>query len=131
MPNASASKPVKTPGPDHPISIKPCADHVQVLLGGTVIADTHAALTLQESTYPPVLYIPLADVGKGLLEASSHSTYCPYKGDCSYYSIVAGKTKAKDAVWRYAEPYPAVSAIQDYVAFYPDRVDAIKRIPAA
>jgi len=78
-----------------------------------------------------VLYIPLADVDMRLLEASEHSSYCPYKGDCSYYSIVAGDTRAKDAVWRYAEPYSAVSAIQDYVAFYPDRVDAIKIIPAS
>lgn len=131
MSTSSASKPVKIPGPDHPISIKPSDVHVQVLLAGTVIADTHAAVTLQESTYPPVFYIPLADVGKGLLEASSHRSYCPYKGEASYYTIVAGKTRAKDAVWRYAEPYPAVSAIQDYVAFYPDRVDAIKIIPAA
>jgi len=131
MPTSSASKPVKIPGPDHPISIKPSASHVQVLLAGTVIADTHAALSLQESTYPPVLYIPLADVDMRLLEASEHSSYCPYKGDCSYYSIVAGDTRAKDAVWRYAEPYSAVSAIQDYVAFYPDRVDAIKIIPAS
>ena len=131
MSTSSASKTGKIPGPDHPISIKPSNDHVQVLLAGIVIADTRAALTLQESTYPPVLYIPLADVGKGLLEASSHTSYCPYKGDCSYYSIVAGETRAKDAVWRYAEPSAAVSAIQDYVAFYPDRVDAINIIPAS
>ena len=131
MQTSSASKTAKIPGPDHPISITPSTDHIEVTLGGIVVADTHAALKLQESSYPAVLYVPLSDVDMRLLALSSHVSYCPYKGDCSYYTIVAGASTAQNAVWRYAKPYAAVEEIENYVAFYPDRVDQIKITPAA
>ncbi len=65
-----------------------------------------------------------------LLSPSSHTTYCPYKGDCSYLSIPSGGVRATNAIWSYEKPYPAVAAIKDYLAFYPDRVDQIEE-PAA
>ena len=60
-----------------------------------------------------------------LLERTTHSSYCPYKGDASYFSIVTGDTRAENAIWTYEDPYPAVAEIKEFVAFYPDRVDAI------
>jgi uncharacterized protein (DUF427 family) len=119
------TKPVLTPGPDHPITITPNPERIVITLQGRVIADTHHALTLQEASYPPVHYIPRSDVDMGLLHATPHTTYCPYKGDCSYFSIPLGGERSVDAVWSYERPYEAVAAIKDHLAFYPDRVDSI------
>jgi uncharacterized protein (DUF427 family) len=120
-----ADKPVLQPGPDHPITVTPNHARVVVTIAGKVVADTRNALTLQESTYPPVQYIPLADVDESMLERTRTATYCPYKGEASYYSIPLGGDRATDAVWEYRTPYDAVAPIKDHVAFYPDRVDAI------
>ncbi|GGC90125.1 DUF427 domain-containing protein [Undibacterium terreum] len=119
------TKTVKIPGPEHPITITKNPARITVSIGGHVIADTREALTLQEASYPAVQYIPRKDVDMSLLERSSHATYCPYKGDCAYYSIPAGGERAANAVWTYEAPYDAVAVIKDHVAFYPDRVDAI------
>jgi uncharacterized protein (DUF427 family) len=118
-------KPVRIPGPDHPITITPGSGRVLVRLAGRVIADTGAALVLQEASYPAVRYIPRRDVDMSLLQRSDQLTYCPYKGDCNYFSIPLGGEKSRNAVWTYEKPYEAVAAIGDYLAFYPDRVDAI------
>ena len=117
---------VKIPGPDHPITIEPNPAHVVVTLDGHVIADTRAALTLREAAYPGVLYIPRKDVDMTLLTRTDHATYCPYKGECAYYSIPAGGERSVNAVWSYEAPYEAVAQIKDHVAFYPDRVSAIE-----
>jgi uncharacterized protein (DUF427 family) len=120
---------IKIPGPDHPITIERNAHRIVVVVAGHVVADTWAALTLHEASYPPVQYIPRKDVDTALLERSDHATYCPYKGDCAYYSIPLGGERSVNAVWTYEAPYTAVAAIKDYVAFYPDRVDAIEERP--
>jgi uncharacterized protein (DUF427 family) len=114
---------VLIPGPDHTITIDTDKVRVVARVGDTVIADTNAALTLHEAGYPPVQYIPLEDVVPGTLRASESHSYCPYKGDASYYDIVLPDgTELSDAVWTYASPYQAVEAIAGNVAFYPDRV---------
>jgi uncharacterized protein (DUF427 family) len=118
-------KQIKNPGPDHPISIQHNRDRVVVSVAGRVIADTRNALTLREADYPAVQYIPREDVDLTQLERTDHATYCPYKGECSYYSVPAGGEKSVNAVWTYEDPYPAVAQIKGYVAFYPDRVDEI------
>src|SRR6266849_1168681 len=124
-------KQVKFPVPDHPISIQRNPARVVVSVAGRVVADTrNAALTLREATYPPVEYIPRKDVDFSQLERTDHATYCPYKGDCSYYSIPAGGKKSVNAVWSYEEPFPAVKQIKGYVAFYPERVDEIEQLPS-
>ncbi|HEY4017837.1 MAG TPA: DUF427 domain-containing protein [Pseudonocardiaceae bacterium] len=112
----------KIPGPDHPITIEPSTDHVVVRAGDAVIADSGAALVLRESTYPPVYYVPLSDVDPEVLVDSKTQTYCPYKGDASYYSVTGPDGEIVDAIWTYREPYPAVAEILGHVAFYPDRV---------
>ena len=61
-----------------------------------------------------------------LLTRTAHVTYCPYKGDCSYYTIPAGGERASNAVWSYETPYPAVAAIKGHFAFYRNRVDSIE-----
>jgi uncharacterized protein (DUF427 family) len=119
------SKPIKIPGPDHPITIERSASRVVVSVGGRVIADTRDALTLREAKYPPVQYIPRKDVDMSRLERTDHATYCPYKGESAYYSIPMGGARSANAVWTYESPYAAVAEIKDHLAFYPDRVDAI------
>ncbi|MEA3178893.1 MAG: hypothetical protein QOI59_2416 [Gammaproteobacteria bacterium] len=126
----NAAKQPKIPGPDHPITVTPNRQRVLVRVGGALIADTRDALILQEASYPPVQYIPRKDVDMKLLQRTDHSSYCPFKGDASYYSIPGGGEKSVNAVWSYENPYPAVGQIKDYVAFYPSRVDAIEERPA-
>jgi len=118
-------KQIKIPGPDHPISITPNDSRVTIKVAGQTIADTTNALSLREASYGPVTYIPRADINMALLERTAHATYCPYKGDCAYYSIPAGGARSVNAVWTYETPYPSVAAIKDYMAFYPNRVDEI------
>jgi uncharacterized protein (DUF427 family) len=125
-----SSKPIKIPGADHPIAITPAREHITVTVAGRRIADTRQALTLKEAAYPPMHYIPREDVDMTQLERTSHQTYCPYKGDCAYYSIPAGSERSVNAVWTYEAPYTAVSQIRGYLAFYADRVDAIGINPA-
>jgi uncharacterized protein (DUF427 family) len=118
-------KTIKIPGPDHPISIEANPSRVVVKVGGKIIADTREALTLREAAYLPVQYIPRRDVDMAALTRSEHTSYCPYKGDASYYSIPAGGDRSRNAVWKYETPFEAMAQIKDYVAFYPDRVDEI------
>jgi uncharacterized protein (DUF427 family) len=124
-----AAKPIKTPGPDHPIAIESNRHRVVISVAGRVVADTRAALTLREASYPPVQYVPRKDVDMALLERTDRATYCPYKGDCAYYSIPLGGERSINAVWTYENPYSAVTSIKDHLAFYPDRVDAIEERP--
>ena len=124
------SRPVKIPGPDHPITVTPARGRVTVVAAGRTIADTRAALILKEAAYPPVYYIPRKDVDMARLQRTTHQTYCPYKGECNYYSIPLGGERSVNAVWTYEAPYAAVAEIKDHLAFYPDRVDAIEERPA-
>jgi uncharacterized protein (DUF427 family) len=118
MSDATAARPVKQPGPDHPITIEPNPARVIVKVGETILAETDRALTLREADYPPVQYVPLTDVDRSLLVASDHESYCPFKGEASYYSLAG----AENAVWEYREPYAPVAEIKGHVAFYPDKV---------
>lgn len=124
--DATTAKPVRVPGPDHPITIERNTARVVVSVAGHVIADTRAALTLREASYPAVQYVPRMDVDLSLLRRTEHGTYCPYKGDAAYYSIPVGGERSVNAVWTYEAPYDAVAAIAGHLAFYPDRVDAIE-----
>jgi uncharacterized protein (DUF427 family) len=118
-------KQISIPGPNHPISIERNPARVVVSVAGHVVADTCSALTLREADYSPVQYIPREDIDLTQLERTNHATYCPFKGDCSYYSIPADGKKSVNVVWTYENPYPVVAQIKGHVAFYPDRVDGI------
>ncbi|KMO38501.1 hypothetical protein VQ03_17280 [Methylobacterium tarhaniae] len=111
---------------DHPITITPNPHRIRVMLGGTIVAETTRALTLREGGLPPVQYIPREDAEMDLFERTEHRTHCPHKGDASYYSLTAGGLERANAVWSYESPFPAVSAIAGYLAFYPNKVDAIE-----
>ncbi len=115
---------IKEPNAGHPITIEPTQGRVQVRVNGELVADSTAALGLQEATLPLVQYIPLPDVVQERLTRTDTSSYCPFKGEASYYSVTtsAGVT-VKDAIWTYEQPYPAVAAIAGHVAFYPNKVD--------
>jgi uncharacterized protein (DUF427 family) len=117
--------PVKIPGPDHPITITPSSGAVTVTVAGKAIASSAHALTLQEANYPPVQYLRRDDVDMTQFTRTDHTTYCPYKGVCVYFSIPEGGVKSVNAIWSYEEPHDAVASIKNYLAFYPDRVDAI------
>jgi uncharacterized protein (DUF427 family) len=125
---STPAKVFKEPGPDHPISIAPNGKRVRVTFAGRVVADTTRALTLNETTYKPVHYIPREDANMDLFERTAHQTYCPYKGDAAYYSIKVGDKTAENAIWTYEDTYPAVAAIEGHLAFYPNRVDAIEEL---
>ena len=105
-------KPINVPGPDHPIAVERNPVRIVVSVAGRVIADTRNALTLREADYPPVQYIPREDVDLSQLKRTDHATFCPYKGDCNYYSVPDGGNKSVNAGWTYENPYPAVAQIK-------------------
>jgi uncharacterized protein (DUF427 family) len=121
-------KTIKIPNADHPITIEPTKARVKVTVAGKVIADSTHALTLRESDYPAVHYIPRSDVDMSLLARTDNESYCPFKGDASYFSITNGGDRTVNAVWTYESPYDAVAPIKDHLAFYADRVDAIEEV---
>lgn len=117
--------------PDHHITLRPAAERIQVFLQGEVLADTRDAIAMHEpvrgSTVAPVVYyIPRKDVKMEKLEPTSHHTYCPFKGQASYFSL---KGAAENAVWSYEQPYDEMNAIRGMLAFYPDKVDSITTLP--
>ena len=121
-------KEIKIPGPDHPITISSVEGKVHVVVAGRTVAESTRALRLEEKGYPPVSYLPRNDADMSLLVRTTHYTYCPYKGDCSYYSIPIGGSESENAVWTYERPHDPVAGIREYLAFYPARVDAIEVI---
>ena len=110
------------PSANHPITIEPNPGRVVVRIGDRVVADSRSALTLREASYPPVQYVPRADVDMAQLRPSDHATYCPYKGDAGYFDLPALGDRGGNGVWTYEAPFAAVAAIAGHVAFYPDRV---------
>jgi uncharacterized protein (DUF427 family) len=119
----SMTKEQLTPGPDHPITIEPTGQRVTVTAGDQVIARSDNALTLREASYPPVQYVPIDDVDRGALRPTDHETYCPYKGDASYFTVTTPDGELENLIWTYEQPYDAVAEIQGHVAFYANRVD--------
>jgi uncharacterized protein (DUF427 family) len=107
---------------DHKIAISPALRRVRVFCGDMLIADSANALQLEEGQYPQVYYVPRADADMGRLVKTARTTHCPFKGDCSYFSVVTGTATLADAVWSYEQPYPAVARIAGHLAFYPDRL---------
>ena len=125
------SRPILTPGPDHPITIERNPSRVKVQAGDTPIANTTKALTLREAGYPPVQYIPRDDVDMTQLRRSEHASYCPYKGEAAYFDIVALGEKGRNAIWTYEQPYPAVAEIAGHLAFYPSKAELTELSEAA
>lgn len=115
---------IKIPDATHPITIRPTGSRVTVRVGGVTVAATDRALSLAEASYPVAQYIPLADVDQSLLDRTTTQSYCPYKGDASYYSVrTPDGTVETDIIWAYEHPYPSVAEIAGHVAFYPSRAE--------
>lgn len=115
-------RPVLLPGPDHPITVEPTPGRVEVRVGDRVIAESARALTLREADYPPVQYLPLADADPDVLRPTETTSYCPYKGEASYWGIATEDGELTDAVWGYEHPHAAMAMLAGHIAFYPDRV---------
>jgi uncharacterized protein (DUF427 family) len=114
----------KIPDATHPITVRPTGSRVTVRVGDVTVAKSDSALSLAEASYPVVQYIPISDVDQSLLERTDTKTYCPYKGDASYYSVrVPGGQTETDLIWTYEQPYEAVAQIAGHVAFYPNRAE--------
>ena len=111
--------------PEHRIALAREARHVRVVAAGATIAESSDAITLREATYPPVFYFPRRDVRMETLVPTDHHTYCPYKGEASYFSISVDGQTIDNAVWSYEKPYDEMSTIKEYLAFYPRKVDLI------
>jgi uncharacterized protein (DUF427 family) len=116
--------------PHHRVDLLPETRRIKVVFGGTTIADTGAALRVEETDHGPVYYVPEKDVRLDLMHPTEHHTHCPYKGQASYWTIElpAGSgpnQRSENAVWAYPAPYDEVSGLAGYYAFYPNRVDSI------
>lgn len=111
--------------PDHVVAVKPFSGRVAVTLGGETIADSRNALAVEESGYGAVYYLPRADVRMDLATATENSSHCPFKGDASYYTFVAGGKTAENAAWTYAAPFDEAAALAGHLAFYTERVDSV------
>lgn len=97
---------------------------IQVVFNGVTIADTQHAKRVLETSHPPVYYIPPEDILRQYLIRTDRSSYCEWKGQAAYYTIAVGDQQAENAAWFYPNPVPAFALLQEYVAFYPGRMDA-------
>jgi uncharacterized protein (DUF427 family) len=111
-----------TPGPDHPITLTAATGRMTATYSGHEIAASDDVLMLQEANYPAVAYFPRRDVEMAFMGRTAKTTHCPYKGDASYYTLTMDGHIAENAVWTYETPYPAMDAIKDRLAFYPNVV---------
>jgi uncharacterized protein (DUF427 family) len=116
------TRPILEPGLLHPITVDPTPHRVTISVGGRTIVDTTRALTLKESVYPAVIYVRREDTDMSALQPSDKQSYCPYKGDASYFSIRTDDGSLTDAVWTYENPHDAVPEIAGRLAFYRNRV---------
>ena len=108
--------------PDYRVDLEPHSTRVQVRLGEETIADSERALRVLETRHDPVIYLPREDVRMELLERTDHETFCPFKGEASYWTVRAAGRVEENAVWSYEAPFDQVAGLKDYVAFYTDRL---------
>ena len=116
--------------PEHRVDLLPETRRVRVVFAGQVVADSSKAVRCEETGHEPVHYVPEKDVRLDLLRPTDHKTYCPFKGDCSYWTIEAGpageKQLSENAVWGYRAPYDEAMGLSGHYAFYKSRVDSIE-----
>jgi len=107
-----------------PPRVEPSSRHVVVTVAGQIVADTHRALRVLETSQPPAYYIPPQDVRLDCLRPTGHTTWCEFKGTARHHAITVGGHTVADAAWSYPDPTPGFEAIRDHLAFYPARVEA-------
>jgi len=108
--------------PDYRIDLEPNAERIRVRFAGEVVADSERTLTVHETKHDPVVYFPQQDLVACFFERTAHSSFCPFKGEASYWTIRVGEHVSENAVWAYADPFEEVAGLAEHVAFYPDRV---------
>lgn len=107
-----------------PPALEDCSQHLRVIFNGVTIADTQRAKRVLETSHPPCYYFPPEDVNLAHLVLSERQSWCEWKGQAGYYSIVVGDRRADLAAWFYATPTPSFAAIAGYIAFYAEPMDA-------
>lgn len=115
--------------PEHRIATKPAGVRVRVTFNGEVVADSREAVRMDEGVYAAVYYLPRKDVKMERLARTTHTTYCPFKGHASYYTLSSGGRTAENAVWSYETPYDEMRVIKELLAFYPDKIESIVAEP--
>jgi len=108
--------------PKYRVDLEPNSGRVRATCGGVVIADSDRTLTVRETKHDPVVYFPRQDVSFDLLRRTDHETFCPFKGEASYWTLKAGESVEENVAWSYEDPFEQVEGLRDYVAFYSDRV---------
>jgi uncharacterized protein (DUF427 family) len=112
--------------PEHRVDLHPDSHHVRVKFGGALIADSTHSLRVEETGHGPVYYVPAADMRLDLMEKTAHTTYCPFKGTASYWTIKVDGKSSENAIWGYETPYDETTALAGHYAFYDSRVDSIE-----
>ncbi len=115
--------------PEHRVDLLPETRRVRVSFAGAVIADSSATVRCEETGHEPVHYVPEKDVRLDLMRPTGHKTYCPFKGECSYWTIEVdggARRQAENAVWAYRAPYDEAVGLAGHYAFYKSRVDSIE-----
>jgi uncharacterized protein (DUF427 family) len=107
-----------------PPALVPCRRRVRVELGGVTVAESTAALRILETSHPPVIYVPPADVASGCIRPAAGRSFCEWKGIATYFDVIGGERREARAAWAYPAPVAAFAGLRDYVAFYPGRMDA-------
>ena len=109
--------------PDYRVNLEAISERIRVTIDGETIADSSRAVTVLETEHDPVVYFPREDVRFDLLEATDHTTFCPFKGDASYWTVRVSDRVEDNVVWGYEDPFQEVADLKGYVSFYPDRVE--------
>lgn len=107
-----------------PPRLEPVSKRIRVVFNGVTIADTIKSLRILETSHPPVYYIPAADIKMQHLVPTRHQSFCEWKGQARYFTVVVGDRQAPNAAWDYPNPSPQYEALKDHLAFYPSRMDA-------
>lgn len=107
-----------------PPRLEPSSKRIRVVFNGVTIADTVKSLRILETSHPPVYYIPAADIKMEHLVPTRHQSFCEWKGQARYFTVVVGDRQAPNAAWDYPNPSPQYAAVKDHLAFYPSRMDA-------
>jgi len=107
--------------PDHNVTLTPLVNHIVISISKVEIASSQRVIKLQESTYPAVFYFPREDVAFDLLTASEHTTYCPFKGHASYWSLQLAENQLENIAWSYELPFDEMLPIKNYIAFYQNK----------
>ncbi len=109
--------------PDYRVDLQPGPRRVRVVFNGETIADSKRSLRVRETAHEPVYYFPREDVRLDLMERTDHHTFCPFKGEASYWTLRSGDQKAENAAWSYEDPFAEVAGLANYVSFYGDVVE--------